>query len=203
MRRHAAPARRSTGIATMTSNGPLPYPRPNHRAQHPCPRNLNRWSRPPGPMPARRRRGTPTAPTPLIGATIFAGAPAGGSTRGRSPTPNASAFISRRSPPAKRAPAAGRARSPPSSGGSRRSPGISRSGPCPSTARTATSQPCSPASAAPMAGRRSRRRRCCPSTSSPCWTPCPLRISETSATGRSCSSASPGASAARKSSASS
>ena len=157
--------------------------------------------------PRLRPRGdvarTPTAPTPPTGATICAGAPARASTSGRSPTPNASASISRRSPPAPRAQAAGRGPSPRSSGGSRRSSGISPRGPCPSTARTAMSRPCSPASAAPMAGRRCRRRRSCRSMSWPCSTPCPRRSHGTCATGRSSCSASPAACAARKSPASS
>ena len=93
--------------------------------------------------------------------------------------------------------------SPRSSGGSRRSSGISPRGPCPSTARTAMSRPCSPASGAPMAGRPSRRRRCCRSMSWPCSTSSPRRAHGTCATGRSSSSASPAACAARRSPASS
>src|SRR5271165_7254677 len=43
----------------------------------------------------RPRGNAPTAPTPPTGATICAGAPARASSCGRSPTPNASASISR------------------------------------------------------------------------------------------------------------
>ena len=108
----------------------------------------------------------------------------------------------RRSRPAPRAQAARPGPSPRSSAGSRRSGGISPRGPCPSTARTAMSRPCSPACGAPMASRPSRRRRSCRSMSWPCSTSSPRRAYGTCATGRSSSSASPAACAARRSPAS-
>jgi hypothetical protein len=77
----------------------------------------------------RGSSGTPTAPTPPTGATIWAGAPR--ARRGRSATPNASAFISPRSRRAKGA--SGRPRTvAPIERRLAAQLGILRKGPCPS-----------------------------------------------------------------------